>query len=106
MAKNENGYPIVKARQTSPCASEGIVGGVIENEMNGCGCDMRDESIDNNSMTHNDCGGTGNCLDSMSLAYVYAPNQHFRLLYSAKDALSHGTLFEELYKPREVYGHE
>ena len=54
----------------------------------------------------NGCGGSGNFLDSLALAYVYAPDQKFRMLYSAKDALSHGTLFEELYKPMEVYGHE
>lgn len=52
------------------------------------------------------CGGSGDCLDSMPLAYVYAPDQRFRLLYSAADALTHGTLFEELYKPMEVYGRE
>jgi hypothetical protein len=40
------------------------------------------------------------------LAYVYAPAQAFRLLYSAPEALKHGTLFEELYKPMEVYGNE
>jgi len=52
------------------------------------------------------CGGRGDCLDGELLAYVYAPDQRFRLLYSAKDALTHGTLFEELYKPMEVYGRE
>ena len=52
------------------------------------------------------CGGTGTCLDRMPLAYVYAPDQVFRMLYSANDALRHGTLFEELYKPMEVYGRE
>ena len=51
------------------------------------------------------CGG-GGCLDEALLAYVYAPNQKFRMLYSAHDALSHGTLFEELYKPTGVYGNE
>ena len=55
---------------------------------------------------HSGCGGRGDCLDSMPLAYVYAPDQQFRLLYSAKDALAHGTLFEELYKPMGVYGRE
>jgi hypothetical protein len=53
-----------------------------------------------------DCGGRGDCLDDMPLAYVYAPNQKFCMLYSADDALSHGTLFEDLYKPMEVYGRE
>jgi hypothetical protein len=45
-------------------------------------------------------------VDSLSLAYVYAPSQRFCMLYSAEDALSHGTLFEALYKPKEVYGRE
>ncbi len=40
------------------------------------------------------------------LAYVYSPDQQFRLLYSAPEALKHGTLFEELYKPMEVYSNE
>lgn len=89
MAKNENGYPFVKAGQTvgSNSSAEG-------------------EKATSNGQMHSGCGGRGDCLDSMPLAYVYAPDQQFRLLYSAKDALNHGTLFEELYKPMEVYGHE
>ena len=60
-----------------------------------------------NSVTHNHtCGGDGSCLDNALLAYVYAPTQKFRMLYSAHDALAHGTLFEELYKPMGVYGNE
>ncbi len=53
-----------------------------------------------------DCGEPMNHLDSLPLAYVYAPHQRFCMLYSAEDALSHGTLFEALYKPKEVYGRE
>ena len=96
MDKNENGIP----RPESP---GGIVGGVTDDMENGCtgGC----QNGCNGGMNHS-CGGTGNCLDSMPLAYVYAPNQHFRMLYSANEALKHGTLFEELYKPMEVYGRE
>lgn len=136
MAKNENGYPCLRvALGCVPCASEGIVGGVTDTnrpnsnsvnqggcpggngciDCNGCGCGNSNgngngngngNAINNGSVGHNGCGGTGNCLDYKPLAYVYAPHQHFRLLYSAKDALSHGTLFEELYKPMEVYGRE
>lgn len=51
------------------------------------------------------CGG-GGCLMDKPLAYVYAPDQAFRMLYSANEALHHGTLFEELYKPKEVYSNE
>ena len=35
------------------------------------------------------------------LAMVYSPYQCWRMLYSEDEALSHGTLFEELYKPLE-----
>lgn len=75
-------------------------------------CASRSGLVQNGAVTgnhgeiHSGCGGRGDCLDSMPLAYVYAPDQQFRMLYSAKNALSHGTLFEELYKPMEVYGHE
>ena len=104
MDKNENGYP------------GGIVGGVTD--MGGCGngcggCGNRPGNGSGNGNgsvggvgSNHTCGGDGSCLDNMSLAYVYAPNQMFRMLYSANDALSHGTLFEELYKPMEVYGNE
>ena len=99
MDKNENGYP------------GGSVGGVTDNNGmqggcgNGCGNGCNGGSVGGVD-TGNGCGGTGNCLDDMPLAYVYAPDQRFRMLYSANDALKHGTLFEELYKPMEVYGRE
>ncbi|MBO7304353.1 MAG: spore coat associated protein CotJA [Clostridia bacterium] len=35
------------------------------------------------------------------LGMVYSPYQCWRMLYTAEDALKHGTLFEELYKPLE-----
>ena len=35
------------------------------------------------------------------LGMVYSPYQCWRMLYSVEDALNHGTLFEELYKPLE-----
>ena len=43
-------------------------------------------------------------LSGAPIAYAYVPDQKFRMMYSAKDALSHGTLFEELYLPLGVYG--
>lgn len=109
MDKNENGYP------------GGTVGGVTDNNRPGNGCGncpgfgCGNNGCGNNGSnggtvggvgTNHSCGGTGNCLDNKPIAYVYAPNQFFRMLYSANDALNHGTLFEELYKPREVYGRE
>lgn len=45
-------------------------------------------------------------LHDRPLAYAYVPIQRWRMLYGTADALSHGTLFEELYKPIEVYGNE
>lgn len=97
MDKNENGYPNMG----------GTVGGVTDDGFgNGCGCGNGGtvgDVTDNNNHT---CGGSGNCLDNMLVGYVYAPDQRFRMLYSANDALKHGTLFEELYKPMEVYGCE
>lgn len=52
-----------------------------------------------NGGTRISCQGT----QEMPLAYAAFPIQKFRLLYSAEDALKHGTLFEELYLPMEVY---
>ncbi len=107
MDKNENGYP------------NGSVGGVTDmgGSTGGCGCGNGcgngcGGGCGGNNGTvggvqgNHACGGTGTCLDRMPLAYVYAPDQVFRMLYSANDALKHGTLFEELYKPMEVYGRE
>ncbi len=41
----------------------------------------------------------------VQLAMVYAPYQFFTKMYAPADAMKHGTLFEELYKPLEVGGH-
>lgn len=57
--------------------------------------------------TENGCAANEDeSLGSRPLAYAYVPIQSFRMLYTPADALTHGTLFEELYKPMEVYGHE
>lgn len=94
MDKNENGYPeIRRGAQSDGCP----------NRSNG---QMGRASGENGTTVGNGgCGGTG-YIDTLPLAYVYAPNQNFRMLYSAEEALKHGTLFEELYKPKEVYGRE
>ena len=86
MEKKPNGLPGTAGNGNSPCNPPN------RPDFNGGGA-------------MNGCGG-GGCLDDMPLAYVYAPDQRFRMLYSANDALHHGTLFEELYKPKEVYGNE
>ena len=89
---------------------------MLKNE-NGCPCMNIPRQIEENTMPPmrggcqgvgqgGDCGGRGDCIDTMPLAYVYAPNQKFCMLYSASDALAHGTLFEQLYKPMGVYGNE
>ena len=90
MLKNQNGYPRFAPEGCRPvsfvnCSSggQGNDGGI--------------------TMTYDEASAK---LKDVPLAYVYAPTQAFRMLYSAKDALAHGTLFEELYKPMEVYGNE
>ena len=98
MDRNENGYP------------GGVVGGVIDGNMGGCGCGCGNGNGNGNvggitDGNNHTCGG-GGCLDGRPLAYLYGPDQRFQMLYSAEGALRHGTLFEELYKPMEVYGNE
>ena len=117
MEKNENGYP--QGRTTPDNGRNGTNGrtetpmdrmnnnGTQNGRMNGNGMTTpRDGDTMPHSM-NNGCGEmTDDCLDGRPLAYVYAPNQRFCMLYSAKDALDRGTLFEALYKPMEVYGRE
>ena len=88
--------------------------------MNGCSAQNPEENTPNvrrgNSMNggsalggqcgRNNGAQTDGACDEVKLAYVYAPNQKFCMLYSASDALKHGTLFEQLYKPKGVYGNE
>ena len=88
MLKNENGCPCMNTARASAQVT-------AENNVKATSCTEAGM-----------CGGTGDCRDNMPLGYVYAPDQKFCMLYSAKDALAHGTLFEELYKPMEVYGRE
>lgn len=111
MEKNENGYPALTF-----CGCNGNSGGNANGGANGNGNGASGGNSNGNSggnggangngnMNHS-CGGRGDCLDLLPLAYVYAPDQPFRMLYTAEGALGHGTLFEELYKPMEVYGRE
>ena len=103
MEKNENGYPL-SAKKTENGKTKLDISddmALPENTMD------KNKGTDSNRMMDNGCGEmSDNCLDSRPLAYVYAPNQRFCMLYSASDALDHGTLFEALYKPMEVYGRE
>lgn len=113
MDKNENGYPggTVGGVTDENRPGGGCLGGNNGNNRPGCGngcpgCGNQNGGTVGGIGTNHTCGGDGSCLDNKPLAYVYAPNQFFRMLYSANDALKHGTLFEELYKPMEVYGRE
>jgi hypothetical protein len=45
-------------------------------------------------------------LHDKPLGYAYVPVQRWRMMYSPEEGLSRGTMFEELYKPLEVYGNE
>ena len=102
MDKNENGYP---GGMVGGVTDQGGMGGCGNGCNGGCGNGCGNGSVGGVTDNHT-CGGNGSCLDNMPLAYVYAPDQMFRMLYTANDALKHGTLFEELYKPMEVYGRE
>ena len=87
MDKNENGYSEYMARNLSSSC-------------------RRDGQCENRNMTpsENPSGGCG-CANMPALAMVYSPAQPWRMIYTPEDALSHGTLFEELYKPLEdCYG--
>jgi len=59
------------------------------------------------AMAQGNCGEANDAtLNDKPLAYAYVPIQSWRMMYPVEDALAHGTLFEELYKPMEVYGNE
>lgn len=48
------------------------------------------------------CGMQNGC-STAQLAMVYSPMQCWRMLYSPEKSLMHGTMFEELDKPLEVW---
>ena len=68
----------------------------MERNENGYPSRMVEDCRENNEAT----------LYDMPIGYAYVPIQRFRMLYTPNDALAHGTLFEELYKPLGVYGNE
>ncbi len=53
-----------------------------------------------------DCMWGDATLNDKPLAYAYVPIQRWRMLYSPADGLMNGTIFEELNKPKGVYGNE
>lgn len=87
MERNENGYPRSNNRNpdNQGCVDRGILG-----------ADRGEECPESNEAT----------LFDKPLAYAYVPIQRWRMLHSIDEALGKGTLFEELYKPMEVYGNE
>ncbi len=88
MLNNENGYPKIDRTSVLPASA--------------VKCNS-ETAPDSGGMTYGEASAR---LKGAPLAYVYSPDQEFRLLYSVPEALKHGTLFEELYKPMEVYGNE
>ena len=78
MEKNENGYSEYNLRRGT---SSG-----------GCQGNMPRSERENNAMD-------GGLSGTHQLAMVYSPYQCWRMIYTPADALMHGTLFEELYKP-------
>ena len=105
MEKNENGIPT--RRESTPERMDGGTGGM---HITGDGTKQNSPSPtgdgDKTGMQNGaGCTGLGGVLTSgdVSLAYVYAPKQSFCMLYSDTEAMKHGTLFEQLYKPMEVY---
>lgn len=119
MKKNENGYPVIE-KETQQCLNTPRVGtggnadqnpntpsdllGNTETNTQRVrpkeGCSRSEGNIDSRTNL-NDAG-----CDEVPLAYVYSPVQKFCMLYSDEEALKHGTLFENLYKPLGVYGRE
>jgi hypothetical protein len=61
----------------------------------------KNENANSVQRTGEGCSGhsAARCDDGLQLAMVYSPYQSWRMLLSPDDALAHGTLFEELYKP-------
>ena len=120
MKKNEKGYPcfnlaprggeagapdnnFVRTRENGDAIQQPSYSGT-QRAKEGCS-QSRDNNGQINYPSLNNWGSNLNC-DEVPLAYVYAPTQKFCMLYSAEQALKHGTLFENLYKPLGVYGNE
>ena len=114
MKKNENGFPCfnLPSREGELQMQKNAVGNqsldtdfkeknddkVMPRQKEGCSQNSRGRDTNNGAEAY-EC-------DQVPLAYVYAPMQKFCMLYSTEEALNHGTLFENLYKPLGVYGNE
>ena len=94
MERNENGLR-VRGGQSSP-----------ERDY---ACPGTGELWQGDSTVRDGCSDNSSCALGCSdkqLAMVYAPNQCWRMIFSPEDAMRHGTMFRELYKPLEGYEHE
>ena len=47
----------------------------------------------------NGCSNNRHSMSGRQLAMVYSPYNEWQMIFSPEDALTNGTLFEELYKP-------
>ncbi len=117
MEKNENGYSEYRLGGMGNGCNNGQTQRQNGNRQDGCGSPNRERDTgrqngdradwlgsqdgaseyryENGDMRQG-CGCNG---ESRHLAMVYSPYQCWRMLYTPSDALKHGTLFEELYKP-------
>lgn len=122
MERNENGYSnflfgnrnrTVTQNGSERCPGtgdiwrgDGNIGGNASGNMNSnMNVGMNERSMGGNTSSNNG-GCTGNNSSNCTqrhLAMVYSPYQCWRMLYSPDEALNHGCLFEELYKPLEEY---
>jgi len=118
MKKNENGYPCFNQPRTDSGSATRNNSGISQDMTEGNneiteprtqrpkeGCSRNNGVEQNGYMQGSGANRIDNC-DNVPLAYVYAPIQKFCMLYTADEALKHGTLFENLYKPMGVYGNE
>lgn len=95
MEKNENGYSEYFSGNRSS----------TRRSPSGAGCAGRDDYRNENSGSEMGNMENMSCpVNSRQLAMVYSPYQCWRMLYTPDNALKHGTLFEELYKPLEECG--
>ena len=114
MKKNENGYPCFNP---APTGRDVNMQGNNSGVPNDSGENRNQNEVNRTQRPREGCSRNGMNVqspngypafecDEVPLAYVYAPTQKFCMLYTAQQALSHGTLFENLYKPMGVYGNE
>ena len=88
MEKNENGYSQWQNNRNT------------EGDRRG-GCSPERNNMNGMNMKMGSLGSGMNDCATVQLGMVYSPFQCWRMTYSKEDALKHGTLFEELYKPLE-----